>query len=137
VHGDAECTSDTAYMAFRKQVRDPAWQAQFLAMPLQQRKAIIAGLRDGSREAHAGKSMAIMDVTASAIDALHDGTGSDIIIHGHTHRPALHVEGVRRRYVLPDWELDVEPVRGGWIAIDGDGAISRHGVDGRQLDRPR
>ncbi|MDB5960007.1 MAG: UDP-2,3-diacylglucosamine hydrolase [Massilia sp.] len=137
VHGDAECTSDTAYMAFRKQVRDPAWQAQFLAMPLQQRKAIIAGLRDGSREAHAEKSMAIMDVTAGAINALHDSTGSDIIIHGHTHRPALHVEGVRRRYVLPDWELDVEPVRGGWIAIDGDGAISRHGVDGRQLDWPR
>ena len=129
-HGDAECTIDTAYMAFRKQVRDPAWQAQFLAMPLQQRKAIIAGLRDGSRDAHAGKSMAIMDVTPEAIDALHASTGSDILIHGHTHRPALHADGVRRRYVLPDWELDAEPARGGWIAIDGAGSISRHDLHG-------
>ena len=51
------------YMAFRAQVRDPAWQQQFLAMPLAQRKGIIAGLREGSREAHGGKTMAIMDVT--------------------------------------------------------------------------
>jgi UDP-2,3-diacylglucosamine hydrolase len=130
VHGDAECTIDTAYMAFRKQVRDPAWQAQFLAMPLQQRKAIIAGLRDGSRDAHAGKSMAIMDVTPEAIDALHASTGSNILIHGHTHRPALHADGARRRYVLPDWELDAQPSRGGWIAIDGAGSISRHDLHG-------
>lgn len=133
VHGDAECTEDSAYMAFRKQVRDPGWQAQFLAMPLAQRKAIIAGLRDGSRDAHAGKSMAIMDVTPQAIDALHTSTGSDVLIHGHTHRPALHGDGVRRRYVLPDWELDDEPPRGGWIAIDAAGAISRHDAQGRTL----
>ncbi|HEU5437616.1 MAG TPA: UDP-2,3-diacylglucosamine diphosphatase [Telluria sp.] len=130
VHGDAECTSDTAYMAFRKQVRDPAWQAQFLAMPLAQRKAIIGGLRDGSREAHAEKSMAIMDVTPDAIAALHAATGADVLIHGHTHRPALHIDGARRRYVLPDWELDAAPRRGGWIAIDADGAVSRHDLDG-------
>lgn len=133
VHGDAECTIDTAYMAFRRQVREPGWQAQFLAMPLQQRKDIIAGLRDGSRDAHAGKSMAIMDVTAEAIAALHESTASDVIIHGHTHRPALHVDGTRRRFVLPDWELDEPTPRGGWIAIDEDGVISRHDVDGRLI----
>jgi UDP-2,3-diacylglucosamine hydrolase len=130
VHGDAECTDDINYMAFRQQVRDPAWQRQFLAMPLAQRKQIIAGLREGSREAHTGKTMAIMDVTPAAIDALHASTGSDTIIHGHTHRPALHEDGARRRFVLPDWELDAEPPRGGWIAVDSDGAITRHGVDG-------
>lgn len=134
VHGDAECTQDSAYMAFRQQVRDPAWQAQFLAMPLSQRKAIIAGLRDGSREAHAGKSMAIMDVTPGAIDALHDATGCDVIIHGHTHRPALHRDGARRRYVLPDWELDADVPRGGWIAIDSDGIIGRYHLDGGPAD---
>ncbi|HEU4373571.1 MAG TPA: UDP-2,3-diacylglucosamine diphosphatase [Telluria sp.] len=133
VHGDAECTADTSYMAFRAQVRDPAWQQQFLAMPLAQRKAIIAGLREGSREAHGGKTMEIMDVTPQAVDALHAATSADIIIHGHTHRPALHADGARRRYVLPDWELDAEPPRGGWIAIDCNGAISRHGVDGQVL----
>ncbi|MFL6709197.1 MAG: UDP-2,3-diacylglucosamine diphosphatase [Massilia sp.] len=133
VHGDAQCLDDTAYMAFRQQVRNPAWQQQFLAMPLTQRKGIIAGLREGSREAHAEKSMAIMDVTPAAIAALHDATASDTIIHGHTHRPALHIDGARRRYVLPDWELDATPPRGGWIAIGRDGAISRHDWDGSIL----
>ena len=133
VHGDAECTEDTAYMAFRQQVRHPAWQQQFLAMPLQERKAIVARLREGSREAHAEKSMAIMDVTPAAIAALHARTGSDILIHGHTHRPALHIDGVRRRYVLPDWELDAEPPRGGWIAIGADGIVRRHDWDGSLL----
>jgi UDP-2,3-diacylglucosamine hydrolase len=133
VHGDAQCTGDLKYMAFRAQVRDPAWQAQFLAMPLAQRKAIIAGLREGSRQAHGEKSMEIMDVTPDAVAALHAATQADIIIHGHTHRPALHLdrETGRRRYVLPDWELDAEPARGGWISIAADGAIVRHGLDGQ------
>jgi hypothetical protein len=69
VHGDAQCTGDLKYMAFRAQVRDPAWQQQFLAMPLAQRKAIIAGLREGSRQAHGEKSYEIMDVTPDAIAA--------------------------------------------------------------------
>jgi UDP-2,3-diacylglucosamine hydrolase len=133
VHGDAECTGDLNYMAFRAQVREPAWQRQFLAMPLAQRKGIIAGLREGSRQAHGEKSYEIMDVTADAVAALHTATGVDVIIHGHTHRPALHQdpETGRRRYVLPDWELDAEPARGGWIAIDAHGAITRHGLDGQ------
>jgi UDP-2,3-diacylglucosamine hydrolase len=126
VHGDAECTADTKYMAFRAQVRDPAWQQQFLALPLAQRKQIIAGLREGSREAHTTKSYEIMDVAQEAIDALFDATGADVIIHGHTHRPELHELGSRRRYVLPDWELDTASPRGGWIALADDGTITRH-----------
>lgn len=130
VHGDAECTLDTKYMAFRAMVRQPAWQAQFLAMPLAQRKAIIAGMREGSREAHTTKSYDIMDVTPEAIEALFDATGAQVLIHGHTHRPALHRHGERLRYVLPDWERDAEPARGGWIALAEDGALSRHAIDG-------
>jgi UDP-2,3-diacylglucosamine hydrolase len=135
VHGDAQCTDDHKYMAFRAQVRDPAWQRQFLAMPLTQRKAIIAGLREGSRQAHGEKSYEIMDVTADAVNALHQASGADVIIHGHTHRPALHQDAAtgRRRYVLPDWELDAEPRRGGWIAIDEHGSITRHGLDGEPV----
>jgi UDP-2,3-diacylglucosamine hydrolase len=134
VHGDAECTGDVKYMEFRAQVRQPAWQQQFLAMPLAQRKAIIASLREGSREAHAGKSYEMMDVTPEAVEALFASTGVDVIIHGHTHRPALHqyTDG-KRRYVLPDWELDTDYERGGWIAIDERGQITRHGLDGRVL----
>jgi len=133
VHGDAECTGDAKYMEFRAMVREPAWQQQFLALPLAQRKAIIAGLREGSREAHTTKSYEMMDVTPDAVAQLFDATGADVVIHGHTHRPALHEEGGRRRYVLPDWELDAEPQRGGWIAVDAGGAITRHGLDGRIL----
>ena len=132
VHGDAECTLDTAYIKFRTMVRDTAWQNQFLAMPLAQRKAIIAGLREGSREAHTTKSCDIMDVTPGAIEALFDATGAEVLIHGHTHRPALHLHGDKRRYVLPDWERDAEPARGGWIAVDEDGAVSRHTLDDLQ-----
>ena len=130
VHGDAECTLDTSYMEFRTMVRDAAWQSQFLAMPLAQRKAIIAGLREGSREAHTAKSYEIMDVTPGAIEALFAATGADVLIHGHTHRPALHLHGDKRRYVLPDWELDAQPPRGGWIAVDERGAITPHALDG-------
>lgn len=131
VHGDAQCTLDTKYLAFRAQVRDPAWQAQFLSMPLAQRKAIIAGLREGSREAHSGKSYEIMDVTPAAIADLHASLDASVIIHGHTHRPALHDVDGKLRYVLPDWELDDAPVRGGWIALHADGSIVRHGLDGK------
>ena len=130
VHGDAECTLDTKYMEFRAMVRSDAWQQQFLAMPLEKRKAIIAGLREGSREAHTTKSYEIMDVTPAAIEALFDATGANVLIHGHTHRPALHRHGERLRYVLPDWELDREPPRGGWIAITEDGAILPCRLDG-------
>ena len=134
VHGDAQCTSDINYMAFRQQVRDPAWQAQFLALPLAQRKGIIAGLREGSREAHTTKSYEIMDVTPGAVAELHEHTGASVIIHGHTHRPALHIDGARRRYVLPDWELDDAAPRGGWIALGDDGTITRHTVDGAAIN---
>ena len=131
VHGDAECTLDTKYMEFRAMVRNPAWQQQFLSMPLEKRKAIIAGLREGSREAHTTKSYEIMDVTPDAIEAVFDATGASILIHGHTHRPALHRHGQRLRYVLPDWELDAAPERGGWIAVAENGAILPCGPDAR------
>jgi UDP-2,3-diacylglucosamine hydrolase len=129
VHGDAQCTADLGYMGFRAQVRDAAWQQQFLALPLARRQAIIAGLREGSREAHGAKSTDIMDVTPEAVEALHAATAANVVIHGHTHRPALHRAGNHLRYVLPDWELDCAPARGGWIAVDANGAISRHGID--------
>ena len=137
VHGDAQCTNDARYMAFRAQVRDPAWQRQFLAMPLAQRKAIIAGLREGSRAAHGETSYESMDVAPAAVAALYADSDTDVIIHGHTHRPALHKAGGKLRYVLPDWELDMdsatEPVRGGWIAITEDGRILRCDLDGLDL----
>ena len=130
VHGDAQCTEDVKYMEFRAMVRQPAWQQQFLAMPLAQRKAIIAGMRENSRKDQGTKAYEIMDVTPQAIADLFAQTDTRVMIHGHTHRPALHLVGDTRRYVLPDWEPAATPPRGGWIAIDGAGVITRHGLDG-------
>lgn len=133
VHGDAQCTDDVKYMAFRAQVRQPGWQQQFLAMPLAQRKAIIAGLRENSRQDQSDKAYEIMDVTPQAIDAVFTETGATVMIHGHTHRPALHATGDKLRYVLPDWEPESSPPRGGWIALGDDGTITRHALDGSLL----
>lgn len=136
-HGDALCTDDVDYMAFRAQVRNPAWQQNFLALPLAQRKAIIENLRRGSQAAQQQKASDIMDVNQLAVAQLFTDTASTTLIHGHTHRPALHIydaahqdardaaQGQKLRYVLPDWEVDAQPPRGGWIALHTDGGLQR------------
>lgn len=132
-HGDALCTDDHDYMAFRSQVRQADWQKQFLSMPLAQRQAIIQGLRTGSREAQRSKSYEIMDVNSDATAALFDATDAAIMIHGHTHRPKCHeyASNVRKRlrYVLPDWDCEQSQVRGGWLALNSDGAITQFRLD--------
>lgn len=137
-HGDAQCSDDVDYMAFRAQVRNPVWQQGFLALPLAQRKAIIEGLRQGSQTAQQTKSEQIMDVNQAAIARLFADTDSHILIHGHTHRPACHIDhtdtGLRMRYVLPDWELDDTPLRGGWIALQHDGRLQRIDYQGQILN---
>ena len=132
-HGDAQCTDDVDYQSFRALVRSPQWQQAFLAQPLNQRKAIIDDLRAGSRDAQRGKTMDIMDVNQAAIDALLADTGAAVLIHGHTHRPALHRHGRQLRYVLPDWDGETVPPRGGWLAMAADGAIHRHDASGQLL----
>lgn len=136
-HGDALCTDDADYMAFRQQVRNPAWQQQFLAMPLAQRKAIIDNMREQSRAAQRGKTYDIMDVNQDAVTALFDAAHASIMIHGHTHRPArhdyAHGEVHRVRYVLPDWDCDTDAPRGGWLAMTSKNEIQRFGIDGNEL----
>ncbi len=136
-HGDAQCTDDISYMAFRAQVRQPEWRQMFLAMPLAKRKEIINGMRAESRQAQSNKSSDIMDVNANEIALLFETTGTATIIHGHTHRPTRHQyhnnDGDRTRYVLPDWDCDDEPKRGGWIAMYNNGTIKRYGIDGVEI----
>lgn len=135
-HGDAQCTDDHAYMAFRAQVRQRRWQDEFLALPLPQRKAIIDNMRSGSRAAQRDKSYDIMDVNREAILALFEATDTAVMIHGHTHRPGSHEYQTAGRscvrHVLPDWDCDAEPPRGGWLSIDSSGAIRRFGFDGSE-----
>ncbi len=123
LHGDAQCIDDTDYMAFRAQVRHPEWQRAFLAKPLAERKAIIEGMREGSRDAQRGKSMAIMDVNTREIAKLFDDYSIDTMIHGHTHRPATHHNQHGVRHVLPDWDYEGSVTRGGWIAADSAGQL--------------
>ena len=117
-HGDALCTDDLAYQAYRRQVRDPAWQAGFLAQPLAARKAFIASLRQKSEAAKAEKAMEIMDVNADAVAALLREHGYPTLVHGHTHRPDCHrfqLDGRDCvRHVLADWHGAAR-----WLAFDG------------------
>lgn len=107
MHGDVLCTDDVAYQAVRQQVRQPAWAAQVLAMPLDARRAFAAKAREDSR-AHTGTTMeTIMDVNGDAVAQAMREAGVTRLIHGHTHRPALHcfeLDGQpAERIVLGDW----------------------------------
>jgi UDP-2,3-diacylglucosamine hydrolase len=128
IHGDAQCIDDKDYMAFRAQVRNPEWQRAFLEKSLAERKAIIEGMREGSRDAQRAKAMAIMDVNQHAIESLYDRFEVTTIVHGHTHRPATHQTAGGWRYVLPDWDADSMPLRGGWIAADSAGQLHVHSL---------
>lgn len=107
MHGDLLCTDDRAYQAVRAQVRTPQWQAQVLGMPLPARRAFAAKAREDSR-AHTGNTVeTIMDVNAPAVaDAMRQANVTRLI-HGHTHRPAVHafeLDGQpAERIVLGDW----------------------------------
>ena len=107
LHGDTLCTDDAAYLAFRRQVRDPAWQRQFLSQQLAARRAFAQQARDTSREHTAQTAMAIMDVNPHAVEAALRDAHVTRMIHGHTHRPAIHdleLDGSpAQRIVLGDW----------------------------------
>jgi len=106
-HGDALCTDDVEYQRFRAMTRNPEWQAMMLAKTIQERIAHALEARQGSVE-H-GKSLddEITDVNQSAVEALIRKHGVDILLHGHTHRPAIHEvrlgDRTATRIVLGDW----------------------------------
>lgn len=120
MHGDTLCTDDTDYMAFRAQVREPEWQQQFLAQPLALRKAQIERLRAQSKQAQSLKMPDIMDVNVESVINTLRNHDYPRLIHGHTHRPALHrhnIDGrVCERWVLPDWYE-----QGGYLYCDESG----------------
>lgn len=107
MHGDTLCTDDHEYQAFRQMVRNPAWQQVMLAKPLAERRMLAKHLRETSAASMAGKSMEIMDVNQDAVVAAMREAGVYTLLHGHTHRPAVHrFEADGRdavRIVLGDW----------------------------------
>ena len=123
MHGDSLCTRDEAYMAIRSQLRDPAFQAQLLAQPIDARRQIAANARQESAHHKQQTAMEIMDVTPSEVDRIMANHGVRTLIHGHTHRPMDHQsEGSTRdlrRVVLGDWGEN------GWRAVaDADGNLT-------------
>jgi UDP-2,3-diacylglucosamine hydrolase len=109
-HGDALCLDDRDYMRFRAEVRTAKWKHDFLSKPLVQRQAIAKGLREQSEQSKRN-AVEYADVDSAAANAWLQAADAQVMIHGHTHRPADHVLGERRRVVLSDWDASAQPPR--------------------------
>lgn len=90
MHGDTLCTDDLGYLAFRAKVHTTWIQRLFLALPLFIRRRIAARMRADSKAANSSKSMEIMDVNPQAVVDAMERHHVQWLIHGHTHRPAVH-----------------------------------------------
>jgi UDP-2,3-diacylglucosamine hydrolase len=114
-HGDALCLADTGYQRFRAQVRSPQWRHDFLAQPIETRRAQARRMRDASREHQRGMAPGdYADVDPAAALQWLRHAGAQVMVHGHTHRPAsqaIQAPGeaagpVFLRHVLSDWDLE-------------------------------
>ncbi len=90
LHGDTLCTDDINYQNFRKIVRNRLVKRLFLWLPLKLRLSIATLMRQHSQQTSNRKSEHIMDVNTQAVITLLQQHHVDGIIHGHTHRPAIH-----------------------------------------------
>ncbi|NNC54179.1 MAG: UDP-2,3-diacylglucosamine diphosphatase, partial [Pseudomonadales bacterium] len=129
MHGDSLCTDDAEYMAFRAQIRNREAQQQLLQQTLDQRRVIAATLRAQSKSANASKAEDIMDVNQAEVERVMQTHDVDLLVHGHTHRPATHefrytsANGQpvdARRMVLGDWGAL------GWYIEASDAGIALH-----------
>lgn len=118
MHGDTLCTGDIAYQKFRLLARSKPFQDEILAKPLAERRALAQQYRAMSDQVKRATADEIMDVTPDAVQAAFRSHAVSCLVHGHTHRPAMHVlevDGRRcERWVLPDWDRG-----GGYLVADG------------------
>lgn len=116
MHGDTLCTRDIAYQAFRKKSRSWWWQTMIKSLPLFVRKKIAANYRKKSAAATSVKAQYIMDVTPDEVVKCLEAYKSQLLIHGHTHRPAVHKlmanNQKAERIVLGDWYE-----QGAWLKV--------------------
>jgi len=107
LHGDTLCTDDHAYQAARTMLRSTDWQQEFLSKSIADRMAFAADARSRSKAHQQDLSMDIMDVNQQSVRSAFEYHGVREMIHGHTHRPAIHrirlEQGGGRRIVLGDW----------------------------------
>ncbi|MBN8237874.1 UDP-2,3-diacylglucosamine diphosphatase [Marinobacter hydrocarbonoclasticus] len=111
MHGDSLCTADVEYQKFRANMRNPQTMKMLLSRPLKDRQLMARQLREISMAKNQGKAETIMDVTPEEVVKELEAHNVQLMIHGHTHRPAIHeleANGKRaRRIVLGDWHENV------------------------------
>lgn len=104
MHGDQLCIDDVAYQKFRKKSRSWWWQTLIKAFPLSYRRRTAVKMRKKSQMSQMNKSDAIMDVAEREVVRVMDENEIDYLIHGHTHRPAIHnLNEHQKRVVVGDW----------------------------------
>ena len=124
-HGDEWCTKDVEYQKFRAMTRDPQWQIGALSLPVAKRIELARQARSRSEGDKSGKTMEMMDVVDVEVYKAAKAAGADIVIHGHTHKPASHELADIQRWVIPDWNMDLGEGRNHWGYI--------RTVDGKRL----
>lgn len=107
MHGDTLCTDDIEYQKFRQLVRSEQWQQDILSKSIEERIQIAKNLREQSKKSTTEKEERIMDVNPQETEKTFLDNDVSVIIHGHTHRPAIHqqiIDGQQTtRVVLGDW----------------------------------
>jgi len=107
-HGDLLCTDDTLYQAARLRVRAEAWKHNALSKPLLVRQLYARWYRFKSGLDKGKKTLEIMDANPQAVSEAMGQYGVHILIHGHTHRPAVHEFEIggktAQRFVLAEWK---------------------------------
>ncbi|WGY46591.1 MULTISPECIES: UDP-2,3-diacylglucosamine diphosphatase [unclassified Vibrio] len=106
LHGDTLCTHDVRYLAFREKVHQPWLQWLFNRLPYWVKKRIVAKIQTDIRSDKSQKAMEIMDVTPDEVIRVMERHQVNLMIHGHTHRPAIHQlsdDPQKTRIVLGDW----------------------------------
>ena len=111
MHGDSLCTDDVSYQRYRKVVRNRWLQKLFLAMPLTVRQGISDKIKAKSKQQKQYKQAQIMDVNPAAVRQVMQQYNARLLLHGHTHRPAIHTlqssqNIANYRIVLGDWQPD-------------------------------
>ena len=117
-HGDSFCIDDVEYQALKKSLRSEEWKKDFLQKPIAERIAFANDLRTKSAESSSNKAENIMDVNKSYVAEVIEEYKIDFLIHGHTHRPAIHkLDNGASRVVLGSWEDK------GWVVEYSEGNI--------------
>ncbi|WAH60508.1 UDP-2,3-diacylglucosamine diphosphatase [Pseudomonas silvicola] len=120
MHGDSLCTRDEGYMRMRRILRNPLTLFLLRHLPLRTRHRLARKLRSESRAQTRMKANDIVDVTPEEVPRVMAEHKVTTLIHGHTHRPAIHKlhagDAPARRIVLGDWDKD------GWaLQVDEQG----------------